>query len=277
MFNKTNVLSILCFLSMTIISKAYADRDYLVFASVPYKSPKALHEMYAPLIEHLETGLGKKVVFRVTNDYEEMSKRIISKTVDIASLGANSYIEAKQKIPGLRYLATTKLNGNDHYYSLILTSTSSGITTISDLKGKKFAMTDVQSTSGYVYPSIMLNKAGIDPSSDFSQLFMLKKHSKIYDAIVSGAIDAGGCSATQLVEKKKEHGDVFKIIERSDPIPMDPVTVAPHLDIELTEKIRTLLSSFENSDPESILTGYSVRSDAYYDVVREAKAFGVNN
>lgn len=254
--------------------------DTLNIATVPWKSHKDLQTFYKPLFDLIEEKTPYKVNFMISKTYAELALRIKEKTVDIALFGANSYVEAKYDNPYLTYLATIRLP-EDHYNSLIITRKDSNIKTLEDLKGKNFAFTDIGSTSGYIYPNFMLFQAGIkEPEKFFNSISMLKKHPKVYNAVASGAIDAGACSITSLKKAINDNGDIYRILQKSRPIPSDPIVAGGHL---YPRTIETLLTLFQ--DPKtneyiqkynSDFKGLSVKDDNFYNIVREINSFVKN-
>ena len=259
---------------------SFAD-NHINLATVPWQSSEALQKMYNPLIKLIEGETGKKVNFLIARNYMELSKRIASKNVDIALFGANSYVEAKELLGDkIVYLGTT-MHPTDHYNSLILTHKNSNIHTIQDLKNKNFAFTDVGSTSGYIYPNLMLYKEGIkNPNKFFKTITMLKKHNRIYDAIAKRSIDAGGASITVYNDAVKKNGDIYRILKKSDPIPNGPVIAGSHMGDKLIQELKDIFKNKKNKiyfkEYKSELTGISIKSDAYYNIVREAKSFKDN-
>src|SRR5437870_1771294 len=88
---------------------------------------------------------------------------LLSKTCGTPVLGALRKDDTGQ-------LATT-------YKSQILVRVDSGINTLADLKGKKFAFVDALSASGYVYPTLVVkNKTGQEPKTFFSQTIFAGGH-----------------------------------------------------------------------------------------------------
>ncbi|MFH1153001.1 MAG: phosphate/phosphite/phosphonate ABC transporter substrate-binding protein [Pseudomonadota bacterium] len=250
------------------------DKDALILASIPWQKTPILEEIYQPLIQLLQERLNTHVKFYVTRDYMELANRLDTGAADLGIFGGNSYVEAREKFPGIRYLATC-MQPTDHYNSLIVVLNSSGIHDILDLAGKSFAFTDRSSTSGYIYPLLMMTQKGLNPETDCSITYFLEKHDKVYDAVAKGVIDAGGVSSTALEEAIKRNGDVFSIIATSDPIPRNAVVAGPHLSEERLFRIIDVLASaagspeFKNSP--SILRGFTIKSDSFYAIVREAR------
>jgi len=150
--------------------------------------------------------------------------------------------------------------------------------TLGDLKGKKFGFTDYQSASGYVYPRSFLLSEGIVPENYFSQIFMLKKHSKILAALVNRSIDAGATYDVNYTTGTEEYGDVFHVVAETLPIPFDAFAAGPHVPDEVIRSLRSALLKLSKDSPAfsrmnelgTTYRGFTVRDDDFYDVVREA-------
>ncbi len=256
-----------------IVNSARANAP-LVIASVPWRNVDILNEIYRPMVKLLEDKLNTRVRFLVATDYKELGKRLNLGAADLGIFGPNSYVEAKDIYPGIEYLATC-MQPTAHYNSLIIARKDSSITSLAHLKGKSFAFTDKGSTSGFLYPMLMLTSQGLNPETDFSITYFLKKHDKVYEAVARGSIDAGGVSRTALDRAKQKNGDQFRIIAESDPIPRNAVVAAAHVTSGMKARIRQILS-VAAKDPvfmqdKSILKGFAVKSDKFYDIVRKAR------
>mgnify|MGYP001546421394 CR=1 FL=1 len=250
------------------------NRETFVLVSIPWRDTATLNEIYAPMLELLEEKTGRKTEFYVSSNYQELTQRLISGAADIGILGGNSYIDARASYPGITYLATC-MQPTAFYQSLIVSRKDRKLEQLSDLVNRSFAFTDKKSTSGYLYPKLMLLSNGINPQKDLSITYFLNKHDKVYDAVAKGVIDAGGVSKTALKKAVERNGNVFHILAESDPIPRNAVVAAPHLSQERIRKIRKILADadqsphFQNSD--SILKGFAIKDDAFYNIVRDAR------
>jgi phosphonate transport system substrate-binding protein len=265
-----------------IISIYTFGNSHINIATVPWRNSDVLEKMYQPLIKLIEDKTSKKVNFLITNNYKELSERIASKNVDIAIFGANSYVDAKELLGDKIVYLGTSMQPLDHYNSLIITHKDSQIYTLRDLVGKNFAFTDFGSTSGYVYPNLMLYKAGIkDTKKYFKTITMLKKHYRVYNAIAKKSIDAGGATASIYNDAIKRNGDIYRVLKRSMPIPQDPIVVSTHMGTKMISKLKKIFKEANKSiyfkKYNTDLKGISIRNDSYYDIVREAKAFKNNN
>jgi phosphonate transport system substrate-binding protein len=244
----------------------------LILAVVPWRSPEALERLYAPLVQIISQSTGQKVRFMVSSNYSQLINQVAEEHADIAIFGANSYVEAKERIPNLIYLGTCKIP-NDHYNSILIAH-KSNLAPLQSYRGKHLALTDKASTSGYVYPLLMLHEAQIG-IEDFATVSLLGSHYRIYEAVANKVIDIGGVSMTGLEDAIKIHGDIFGIIQMSEPIPQDPIVIAPHVNAEYVDALQgALASDFAQKvfdEFQTDLKGVAIHDDAYYDIVRRAR------
>ncbi|MDM8523167.1 phosphate/phosphite/phosphonate ABC transporter substrate-binding protein [Desulfococcaceae bacterium HSG8] len=250
----------------------------IVFGIPPWGDPHELQSMYDLLMKDLSQTLGMECRVRITKDYKELSERILKKTVDVGFFTPAAYVQAKENIQGLKYLVTiqTKTESGplrDHYSGVIIVSKSSSFNSLEDLKGKRFAFTDFRSASGYLYPRALLEKNGINPDTFFSDVYMLKKHPKVLKALELGKIDAGA-----TYKDTAKWGHMFRIVKETAPIPYDAFAAAPHMSEDNCNAIQSQLLQLKADCPFFLkaketganYAGFIRRSDAFYDVVREA-------
>lgn len=257
----------------------------LVLGTYPSNTPEKVEKAFLPLAAYLSGQTGHKVRVVVTEDYGELAERIRNGTVDIAWMGSVNYVKTKRIIPSLRYVATYMENGENtpvaipYYQSFIVSRKDSNINTLEGLKGRMFAFTDRDSTSGYAYPDMMLRKKGIVPDEYFAKVFFLKKHDRIVQAILAGSVDAGGISDGTYYNAVKAHGEVLNIIEKSAPIPLDAIALSPGAPAGLDIVLRKILVDIpeDHKVNKSIIehlgwpaAGFSVKDDSFYNSLREA-------
>ena len=76
------------------------------------------------------------------------------------------------------------------FHSLFITQTGSNINAVGDLRGKKFAFGDINSTSGHLMPFYAMTQAGLDPDKDLSYRYT-GNHPATAKAVEAGVVDAG--------------------------------------------------------------------------------------
>ncbi len=89
-------------------------------------------------------------------DYNGVIQGLLGGTLDMAWLGASGYAAVYLQDPEAvtPVLVKTNLDGSYAYHSIGFARKDSGITSLEDLKGKKFGFGDPNSTSGYLIPSV---------------------------------------------------------------------------------------------------------------------------
>ena len=198
-------------------------------------------------------------------------------------LGALNYVRVIEDVPSARYLVTYVNRAVStgtvapYYRSLIVTQADSGIETLADLKGKRFAFTDLESTSGYAYPNHLLRTHGIDPDRDLAKVFFLKRHDRIIDALLHGSVDAGALADEVYFGARKRYGDKLRVVAESDPIPMVAIASSGHLDAETTARLEQAFVAMPADHPFCLhlskvfgwhAAGVQKHSDALSDSVR---------
>lgn len=255
----------------------------ITFAAFPSSDPEKLRGVMRELGAYLSERLGVPVTVVITRDYAETAQRLAEGSADLAWLGASIYVRAKDEVPGIGYLATY-VNRNlatgeiaPYYHSLIVVAEGSGIETLADLKGKRFAFTDPDSASGYAYPNHLLQRHGIDPDRDFAKVLYLKRHDRIVEALQRGAVDAGVLADEVYYGLRARTGNTLKVIARSDPIPMVAVASSGHLDAETALRLQEALLAMPPDHPfcrkmrETFgwdAAGFQKHDDALYDSAR---------
>jgi len=260
-----NVLSIVLLLCISLFA---TEKQKLVFAVNPYKTTPELQVIHAELIGYLEKALDSEIIFVVSKDYNHLITLIEQGSVDIASISPKLFATLRLQEPMIPYLASIKFadeqgTARSSYHSLIITLKDSSIQTFADLKGKSFGFTDVDSTSGYLYPQFMMRQNGIDPAKELGKIYMLKKHPKIIQALFEKSIDAGAVYDGIYRALPKTDQEKIRILSTSEEIPYDAMIASKQMDKAFITKIRALLLAFHSKHGR--IAGFENKSLALYD------------
>ena len=105
-----------------------------------------------------------KVELFVATDYAGVVTALVSKKVDLAYLGGLTYVQAAKQAPAITPLVTEidRETGTSKYLSAIVVKADSKLTSTADVVAahSRFAFGDPGSTSGSLYPRVMLTRAG---------------------------------------------------------------------------------------------------------------------
>ena len=166
-------------------------------------------EQKAPLQAYLQKAIGRKVVLVIPTSYNATVEGLDNGSLDVAYLGGLTYVKAHARAD---VIPLVQRKEDREFHALFITHPGTGITKLSDLKGKQFAFGDINSTSGHLMPYLAMLKAGIDPASDLSFRYT-GSHAATIKAVEAGVVDAGACDETVLHSMIEEHKvDPHKVI-----------------------------------------------------------------
>ena len=200
---------------------------------IPNENPEEVEAQYQPLEDYLKKELGREVELSVPTTYNAVVEAMVSGELDLAYFGGLTYVQARQRADV--HPLFTEVNprtGTTKYRSVIIVPADSNVKNVEDLRGKDFAFGSVSSTSGSLYPSIMLNQAGLDYRTDLGEVVYTGGHDTTAQAVANGRVAAGGLEDRILYDLQEEGiigKDKVRVIEESDPIEGYPWVVRDDL------------------------------------------------
>ena len=244
----------------------------ITFGLIPVAGSSGMEEQFGPMRKYLEDKLGIKVKMQVSSDYTGVITGMAHKHIDVAYLGPKSYVEAAKRANADAIAVELNAEGIPGYYGYIISKKGSGLKTIEDLKGKTWAFTDPQSTSGTLVPTVLFSKKGINPQKYFSKVIYSGSHESSILAVKAGKVEA---AATNDLDFKRGLGrhwnkDDFNIINVSDLIPGSPMVVRKDLPESLKMALKGAFIAYKPSKESALKSkGYVNGDDAMFDTVRE--------
>lgn len=224
----------LCF-SLSFQGNSHAEKNY-VFGVHPFKNPAKLSKMFTPLREYLGAELGAKITFRTAKNYEAALNALLAGEIDISYMGPSLIASAIDKHPDkIRIAGAILNNGEPIFKGVIVARQDSAINSLADLKGKKFAFGDRESTLSCYIPAYMLMEVGVFDSVTHS---FLGSHDNVAKAVLKNIFDAGGLKPN-VAQKYLDKG--LKIIAESEPVYEHVVVVGPNVDDATFKKIQDAL------------------------------------
>jgi phosphonate transport system substrate-binding protein len=150
-------------------------------------------EEKAPLQAYLEKQLGRPVKLVIPTNYNATVEALGNGSLDVAYLGGLTYVKAH-----LRYGATplVQRDVDQQFHALFITHPGTGVARLQDLKGKTFCFGDINSTSGHLFPYLMMKQAGISPDQQLKSFRYTGSHAATAQAVAGGVCDAGSLDET---------------------------------------------------------------------------------
>ncbi|MGB3750125.1 MAG: phosphonate ABC transporter substrate-binding protein [Arcobacteraceae bacterium] len=262
-------------LGLTISSLSANQKEWpkeIIFGVIPVAGTSSIEAMWGDIVKYLEKTLEVKVNLKTTSDYTGVITGMTHGHIDAAYIGPNAYVTARERTNVEAIAMEVNYEGVPGYHGLILTRKDSGLKTLEDLKGKVWAFTDPQSTSGTLVPTILFSKEGIDPEKYFSKVIYSGGHQASVLALKAGRVDAISNNDLDFnagVGKQWEE-DEFNIVWKSDLIPGTPIAVRGDLPSSLKAAIKGAFLSYEfPKDSQLPMAGFANAKDSSYDSTRE--------
>lgn len=252
------------------------DENTLVFGVVPDSVDTETN--YQPLMDYIAEITGKTVEYHESTDYAALIEAAVAGKVDVASFSGFTYVTATNNGAKLTPISSivTEEGQEPGYYSQAIVPAGSDITSSEDFKGKKVCFVDPSSTSGYLFPSYNLLKAGIDPKTDITPVFAGK-----HDVSVTKVGEGVECEAGFAEDSEVEKSDKVKVIDETM-VPGAPLVYSSTLPDDVSKKLIDGLSEItiddiiaagvDGADTDafrSVFYATKPVDDAYYDLIRD--------
>ncbi len=186
-------------------------------------------------------------------DYSATVEGLAAKKLDVVWYGGFTSVHAVRRTGGNATRLVMRKE-DAQFKSVFVTRSDTGITKLSDLKGKTFSFGSVSSTSGHLMPRYFLLKNGINPDRDFAQK---PAFSGAHDAtalwVEGGKVDAGALNFLvwgKLVKNKKIDTSKVTVFWTTPPYVDYVWTARSELDPDLMERFTVALLKLQYDNPE---------------------------
>lgn len=272
---KTLIASALCALAGVAPADAQDNKTLSLDFGV-YQSDKAttMYKSFTPILEELmadmEQRLSRPVDIKLTifKSYDEGITAIAKGDVDFVRFGPAPYITAKDQQPGIELLAMETEKGEKRFKGVVIVAKDSPIQTIADLKGKKFAFGDQNSTIGRYLVQAELFDAGLRMDDLADCCKYLGRHDKVAQAVEAGDFDAGSVQKSTF-DKANEKG-TLRVLKSFDNV-TKPWVARKGLDRTTFDAIRQSLFALKDEAilKELKISGFVPTTDSEYQVIRD--------
>lgn len=267
MIKRLHAITALLLVSLVFSPLSIEAKDKLIMGVHPYKPPVEVHKIFKPIADYIAKETGRDVKIQIGRTYEDAGTKIGTGVFDFAYISPVIYVQMQEKY-GLVPLAIIANNGKPTYHGVMAVKKGSSITTVDQLKGKKFAFGARNSNLNHTVPLWMLMNAGVK-LTDLKEYSFLKTHDNVALNIIRGNYDAGGMQP-DIAEKYREQG--LEVIMKSPELPEHVFVATKALDAATVQAIQSALNS-QNAVPvlrgiKSSISGAPKFSDSDFDILR---------
>src|SRR5256885_15474169 len=129
----------------------------------------------------------------VASDYAAVIEALRNRTADLAFVHPGGYVLASREAKAT-IMVRNLWHGKSSFTSRIYVRRESGLKTLEELRGKTMAFIDPASSSGYIYPMVLLIQRGLvknrDPKTFFREVLFAGAHDAGMRALLNGHVDA---------------------------------------------------------------------------------------
>ena len=158
---------------------------------LPRLSAVEMNKMFTPLAEYLSNETGEKVSLVIPKDFDAFKALVRGGQLDLGFANPLIYVELKKDVNIDPLGLSSEQKAGTKFRGIIIARKDSGIEKVNDLRGKKLIFVDKDSAAGYIFQMLLLRKAGLDITKDFTMLPFAKKHDNVTMAVFNKAADAG--------------------------------------------------------------------------------------
>jgi phosphonate transport system substrate-binding protein len=239
------------FFASAITASAFA-QQVLRVTTIPEEAATEQVRKFGPLTKYLERTQGMKVEFIPVNDYPAAVEALVNKQVDLVWFGGFTHVQAQIRSGG-KIIPIAQREEDTKFRSVFIAQKNSGITKLSDLKGKQFSFGSQSSTSGSLMPRSFLLEAGIDPERDFKRVAYSGAHDATIASVVSGRVDGAALDITvwnKFVADKKVDTSKVDVFFTTPPYFNYNWSVHADMPAAQREKIKAALLALSMDNPE---------------------------
>ncbi len=267
---------VLCGLATTLLGQATKDKssETLSLSFGVYQTDKAtvMYKTFIPILESIQDSVSKElgrpadIELTIFKSYDDGIRALVNGQVDLVHFGPASYIKAKAANPALQLVAMEHEKGEKRFKGVIAVKTDSPFKTIEDLRGKRFAFGDRNSTVGRYLVQAQLVDNGIY-ARDLASFKYMERHDQVAGAVELGDFEAGSVKSSTF-KKYAEKGTLRMLADFENV--GKPVVARAGFDPAVLVAVQ---HAFYGLKDEAILkdlkvSGFLPTSDAEYDFVR---------
>lgn len=229
------------------------EKTQLIIGLVPERNIFAQVERFKPLAEYLSKKIGLKVTLKIVPEYGDIIHDFLPLNLDGAFFGSFTYALAHTRL-GLEVLARPEnLKGVSTYFGIIFVRRDSGIRTIKDMKGKRFAFVDKATTAGYLLPLAYFKQNGIKNYKAYlKETYFTGTHEDAILDVLNKKADIGAAKNTEfdrMAAADRRITNELAILVSSPAVPENALAVRKDLDLTIKTRLKEALLRM-NDEPE---------------------------
>ena len=210
------------------------------------------------------------------NSYDRLSKTLRDNPYALAWTCGLPYVQDSIK-DNQQLVAVPLYKGKPTYSSLIISRKDNKKQNLIDFRNNIFAYSDIRSNSGYLAPSVLLKKHGLNIKNFFRVKIPTGTHEAAIEAVSNGLADVAAIDEYVWDEYVRTRSHITKklhIIEKTGPFPFTPIVVGSGVTNDVLNKIKKSLIELTPTELESFkndfhMDGFILKDPSFYDPIKK--------
>ena len=220
-------------------------------------------DRYEPLARYVSQKTGIDIRLSILPRYGNIISNFVSAGMDGAFFGSFTFALAHEKLGVQVLVRPENLDGISTYHGMIFVRKDSGIRTVEQMKGKRFAFVDKATTAGYLLPLAYFRKHQKNYRTFLREYYFAGTHEDVINDVLDKKADIGAAKNTVFNRLAKSDGRISEellILAESPEVPENALAVRKNLDSGLKSRLEAALLNMD-SDPEGarILKAFGAR------------------
>lgn len=217
-------------------------------ALLPYQVRPQLLEIWAPMVDYLQSSAGVDVRLLLVDEYADYLPMVVEDEPLLVYLNPLQYLSLIKDVPYEPLVVP-----DQEMVGIIVTRVDSDVEELSDLAGRRISLLPESAMPGNIQPRAMLvEKAGLQAGVDYTVL-TVDNHNLSVDAVLSGEADAGAVGTAAFNTLPDETRAQLRVLDRTPSQPPVVIVVRSNVDPELKQDLLAALMSLTGDDAESVL------------------------
>jgi len=234
---KKSLLSLLLIFSLS--STAVAVERTLTFGVVPQQSAKKLARLWTPILAHLESETGYKLVFSTAKDIPTFERRLAAGEYDLAYMNPYHYT-VFHRDPGYQAFAREK---DKQIKGIVVVRKDSPLADLHELAGARLAFPSPAAFAASVLPRAKLSRDAIEFSPQY-----VSSHDSVYLGVARGLFPAGGGVVRTFRNTDPAVREQLRVLWTTKPYTPHAFAAHPSLPYEVVAKIREAMVAMDTTD-----------------------------
>jgi phosphonate transport system substrate-binding protein len=260
--------------------------QHLLIGLIPEQNLFRQIERFEPLAQYLSRKSGVQITLKIFPRYSNVIDNFASEKLDGAFFGSFTYTIAHVKL-GVQVIARPEgQDGKSTYHGLMFVRKDSGIRSIRDMAGKRFAFVDRATTAGYLFPLAYFKQHKVNYRTYLKESYYTGTHEDAISDVLNRKADIGVAKNTvydRFADSDARIKNELVVLDRSPAVPENGLAVRKDLADDTKRKLTGVLLNMHNDrEGRALLEVFGARkfiatSDAdYKPVYRYARKIGLD-